>query len=175
MLEELYDRLKNIKEKSPVLLIEKAAILFKENYSKDIFRVENQQELKDVVENFTNNNYGGVLVIEDLSLVYDLSVLLKFLEESNIPIILLALKDCDRLSGTLLSRVKTCIKIPFVSPTSNLLSARESLDLWSIEQNKGEQDRFFAQESPELYYLKLKSTRFKCNTKIVELLSGGNK
>ena len=39
------------------------------------------------------------------------------------------------------------------------------------EQDKSDQDKFYAQESPELYYLRLKSSRYICNTKIVELLS----
>lgn len=171
MLESLFNRLNNISTKSPVLLIEKAALLFKENYSKEIYRVDTQEELKYLVETFTNTPYNGLLVIEDISNVYDMSVLLKFLENIDFPVILLAYSDNSNITNTITSRIKTLIKIPYDSIKSNMISAREGLDLWSMEQNKSDQDKFFAQESPELYYLKLKSRKFKCNTKIVDLLS----
>lgn len=171
MKEEIYKRLSNIREKSPVLLIEKAAVLFREDYSREVYRVDSQEELRDLVERFTNTPYQGLLVIEDISKVYDMSVLLKFLEEASFPIILLAYKDCVTVSETILSRVKTVIKYPYSEVRSNLVCAREGIDLWRAEQDKSDQDRFFAQESPELYYLKLKSSKYVCNTKIVDLLS----
>lgn len=171
MKEEMYRKLKGIQDKSPVLLVEKAALMFKEEYSREIYRVENQEELKDLVESFTNTPYSGLLVIEDISNVWDMSVLLKFLEEATFPIVLLAYRDGDNISNTILSRIKTYIKYPYDTVRSNLTNARDALDIWKIEQDKSNQDRFFAQESPELYYLKLRSSRYKCNTKIVDLLA----
>lgn len=171
MKEEMYRKLSNIKDKSPVLLVEKAALLFREEYSKEVYRVENQEELKELVESFTNTPYSGLLVVEDISNVWDMSVLLKFLEEADFPIILLAYKDGANIGGTILSRIKTYIKYPYDSVKSNLINARDALDMWRVEQDKSNQDRFFAQESPELYYLKLKSSKYKCNTKIVDLLA----
>lgn len=171
MKEEMFKKLKGIADKSPVLLVNKAALIFKEGYSKEIYHVENQDELKELVERFTNTPYSGLLVIDDISRVWDLSVLLKFLEEATFPIVLLAYKDTDTLSTTLLSRIKTYIKYPYDVVSTNLTNAREALDLWKVEQDKSNQDRFYAQESPELYYLRLKSNRFVCNTKIVELLA----
>jgi hypothetical protein len=168
---KLFERLKNIKTKSPALLVEDAAVLFREGYSKEIYRVENQAELKELVETFTNTPYSGMLVIEDLSKIYDMSVLLKFLEETETTVVLLAYKDTSTLTSTIKSRIKTYVKYPYNRSDSNLTNAKNALDLWSVEQDKSDQDRFFAQESPELYYLKLKSSRYKCNTKIVELLS----
>ncbi len=164
-------KLKGIKDKSPVLLVEKAALIFKEGYSKEIYHIESQEELKNLVESFTNTPYSGLLVIEDISCVWDMSVLLKFLEEATFPIILLAFKDTSSLSSTVLSRIKTYIKYPYDKVISNLTNARDALDIWRVEQDKSDQDRFYAQESPELYYLRIKSTRYKCNTKIVELLA----
>lgn len=171
MKEELFNRLSGIKDKSPVLLIEKAALMFKENYSKEIYRIDSQEELKNLVESFSNTPYSGLLVVEDISNVYDMSVLLKFLENIDFPIILLAYSDNNNITNTIISRIKTLIKIPYDSVKSNLVGAREAIDMWNIEQNRMDQDKFFAQESPELYYLKLKSRKFKCNTKIVDLLS----
>ena len=171
MKEEMYRKLKGIQDKSPVLLVEKAALMFKEEYSKEIYRVENQEELKDLVERFTNTPYSGLLVIEDISNVWDMSVLLKFLEEATFPIVLLAYKDGDNIGNTIISRIKTYIKYPYESVKSNLTNARDALDIWKVEQDKSNQDRFFAQESPELYYLKLKTSKYKCNTKIVDLLA----
>ncbi len=171
MKEEMYRKLKGIASKSPVLLVNKAAILFREGYSKEIYHVENQEELKELVERFTNTPYSGVLVIDDISKIWDLSVLLKFLEEATFPIILLAYKDTNTLSTTILSRIKTYIKYPYDVVSTNLTNAKDALDIWRVEQDKSNQDRFYAQESPELYYLRIKSTRFKCNTKIVELLA----
>lgn len=171
MRDQLYTRLKGIKDKSPVLLVEEAAVIYREGYSKEVYRVENQAELKELVERFTNTPYNGTLVIEDLSKIYDMSVLLKFLEETTTTVVLLAYKDTDTLTTTIKSRVKTYVKYPYARSNSNLINARNALDMWKVEQDKSDQDRFFAQESPELYYLKLKSSRYKCNTKIVELLS----
>ena len=171
MKEEMYRKLKGIQDKSPVLLVEKAALMFKEEYSKEIYRVENQEELKDLVERFTNTPYSGLLVIEDISNVWDMSVLLKFLEEATFPIVLLAYKDGDNIGNTIISRIKTYIKYPYESVKSNLTNAKDALDIWKVEQDKSNQDRFFAQESPELYYLKLKTSKYKCNTKIVDLLA----
>lgn len=170
MKKELFNLLKGIRDKSPVLLVEKAALVFRENYHKEVYRVENQKELKELIEVFTNISYTGLLVIEDISRVYDLSVLLKFLEETTTPVVLLAYQDCASLGNTILSRVKTYVKAPYSPINSNLTNAKDALDLWNMEQNKSDQDRFYAQESPELYYLKTKSNRYKCNTKIVELL-----
>ena len=171
MRDQLYTRLNGIKDKSPVLLVEEAAVIYREGYSKEVYRVENQAELKELVERFTNTPYNGTLVIEDLSKIYDMSVLLKFLEETTTTVVLLAYKDTDTLTTTIKSRVKTYVKYPYARSNSNLTNARNALDMWKVEQDKSDQDRFFAQESPELYYLKLKSSRYKCNTKIVELLS----
>lgn len=171
MKEEMFKKLKGIRDKSPVLLVGKAALMFREDYSKEIYRVESQSDLKELVERFTNTPYSGLLVIEDLSKVWDMSVLLKFLEEATFPVILLAYKDNVNISSTILSRIKTYIKYPYDKSNSNLTNARDALDIWKVEQDKSDQDRFYAQESPELYYLRIKSTRYKCNTKIVELLA----
>lgn len=167
----MFKKLKGIRDKSPVLLVGKAALMFREDYSKEIYRVESQSDLKELVERFTNTPYSGLLVIEDLSKVWDMSVLLKFLEEATFPVILLAYKDNVNISNTILSRIKTYIKYPYDKSNSNLTNARDALDIWKVEQDKSDQDRFYAQESPELYYLRIKSTRYKCNTKIVELLA----
>ena len=169
--EELFNKLVNIRDKSPVLLVEEAAVIFRSGYSKEVYTVSEQSELKEVVETFTNNIYNGLLVIEDISKVWDMSVLLKFLENATFPIILLAYKDSINISSTILSRIKTYIKIPYSKVNSNLTSAKDALGLWNMEQDKSDQDKFYAQESPELYYLRLKSSRYICNTKIVELLS----
>ena len=171
MKDELLRRLTNIKAKSPALLLEGAARMFREEYSKEVYTVNNQEELRSLVETFTNIPYEGLLVIEDISKVYDVSVLLKFLEEIETPVILLAYRDGFNINNTLLSRIKTLVKYPYVGANSNLISAREALDLWKVEQSRQDQDRFYANESPELYYLKLKTSKYVCNTKIVELLS----
>lgn len=174
MKEDMLRRLNNIKDKSPVLLVEKAAVFFREEYSKEVYRVDSQEELKELIERFSNTPYSGLIVIEDISKVYNLSSLLKFLEETECSVILLAYRDTTNLCGTILSRIKTYIKYPYETVKSNLLSAREALDLWKVEQSRMDQDRFYALESPELYYLKTKSSKYKCNTKVVELLSRGD-
>ena len=171
MKDELLSRLINIREKSPVLLIELAATLFREEYSKEVYTINNQEELRSLIETFSNTPYDGLLVIEDISKVYDLSVLLKFLEETKTPVILLAYRDGNNINNTILSRIKTLVKFPYGNANSNLISAREGLDLWKVEQTRQDQDRFYASESPELYYLKTRTGKYVCNTKIVELLS----
>ena len=170
MEQEMLERLSNIREKSPALLVDRAAVLFKENYSGEIYSVETQEELKNFVETFSNMEYSGILVVEDISKVYDLSTLLKFLEEIKTPIILLAYKDSANINSVILSRVKTLIKFPYDMSKSKSIPAKDAISLWNQDLD---QDKFYADESPELYYLKAKSSKYVCNTKIVDLLSKG--
>ena len=65
------------------------------------------------------------------------------------------------------------IKYPYDNQKSNFIPARDAISLWSMEQDKSDQDKFYADESPELFYLRLRSNKFVCNTKIVDLLSRG--
>lgn len=110
----IYNAILNIKEKSPVLLVENAMILFKKMYKGHIHKLENTEDIKEFISEYSGIEYDKPLVIEDIALIYRDSILLKLIEEIKIPLILLASRD--NISAPLKSRIKTYIK--FTEPVN---------------------------------------------------------
>ena len=171
MLEDLYKAIKDIKRKSPVLLLDQAAILFKENYSGQVYQMECNDDLEDFVTRFSTIDYDKLVVLDGINNITNTSLLLKFLEKVEFPLILLSIRDSGNLYNTIYSRLKTVIKIPYSEGKCNLTNASDAISMWNGKVDKTDIDRFYATESPELYYLKYKSNTYVCNTKIVDLLS----
>lgn len=88
--EYIYNELKDIKGKTPILLIGGASIIFKQIYKDTIYRIENTEDVKELISNFYNINYDKIL--------------LKLIEEIKLPLILLASED--NISIPLYSRIK---------------------------------------------------------------------
>lgn len=160
----LINAISNIKEVSPVLLIGGAASLFKKlNKTHSIIVVNNTQQVRDFVSEYMGMSYTQPVIISDVGqLQYDAAfILLKLIEESKFPIILLSSRD--RISRILLSRIKTIIKFPIDANTgSNLLSPKEATEMLAstqgssegeVKMSKNEMDKFYAEESPMLYHV----------------------
>lgn len=134
----------------------------------NIFNVENTREL---IQELSGISLEKPLVIDDISLLYRSTVLLKFIEESKLKLILLASKD--NLSNTLLSRIKTIKKYPDESNTSfNLTSIKDAeKHIKSEELNQDDTINYLATTCPELIVLNKKLRYIKNKDKILDIYS----
>ena len=117
----------NIFKTSPVLLIgEECVLTFSKAWEGKIIEID-KDNIKDIVEYYSMLTLSYPLVIRDISTLNNVQVnyLLKLIEESKNPIILLA--SYDNINSILLSRIKTVIKFKN-SITSELKDDIESID-----------------------------------------------
>ncbi len=171
-LDYIYQTLKDIKGKTPVLLVGGAAILFKMIYKGNIYKIYNTEDAKELITNFYGVKYNKPIVIEDISALYRDTILLKLVEEIKLPLILLASED--NVSVPLQSRIKTYIKYPkdldFKCDFIPILDAQEYID----ERNLTglELDNFIASHCPDLaMYYKMMEVR-KNKDKIIQIIGG---
>lgn len=134
----------------------------------NIFNVENSREL---IQELSGISLEKPLVIDDISLLYRSTILLKFIEESKLKLILLASKD--NLSSTLLSRIKTIKKYPDESNISfNLTSIKDAeKHIKSEELNQDDTINYLATACPELIVLNKKLRYIKNKDKILDIYS----
>ncbi len=134
----------------------------------NIFNVENTREL---IQELSGISLEKPLVIDDISLLYRSTILLKFIEESKLKLILLASKD--NLSSTLLSRIKTIKKYPDESNVSfNLTSIKDAeKHIKSEELNQDDTINYLATTCPELIVLNKKLRYIKNKDKILDIYS----
>lgn len=180
-LEYIKSAITPINAKSPILLLEQAAILFRNSYNKEILDLSDDEDLVTLISSYANIDYRGLLVIGGLSLIKNKALLLKFIEEATFPIIVLCNSDSNGLDEILLSRFQTIVKIPNTNGHCNVVSANDGMEMFKEQsrmlEDKSEsgrnrlEEKIFATESPEYYYLKNKSSRYVCNDKIIDLLS----
>lgn len=172
-IEYVYNMMKdNIKEKSPVLLVGGAAIIFKRIYKGNIYRVYNTEDIKEFITNFYNIEYDKPLVVEDLSILHNDSLLLKMIEESKTPLIFLATED--NLSIPLQSRMKTYIKFPIDSDFScsfiKIREAQEYID--NNDMSTEELDKYLAENCPDLAFLYRDTRTKKYKDKLIQIYGG---
>lgn len=167
----IYNSLKNLEYSSPLLLLEDAVLIFKENYHGSIYTINSDEDLQEFIYIYSNSCNSKPVVLDGISNISNQTLLASFLEKIEFPIILLSIKD--NISSILLSRVNTIIKETYNKDKCNLLPANEALEAWNMSIDKSDIEKFYANESPELFYLKTKSEQYVCNTKIVDLLSLG--
>lgn len=134
----------------------------------NIFNVENTREL---IQELSGISLEKPLVIDDISLLYRSTILLKFIEESKLKLILLASKD--NLSSTLLSRIKTIKKYPDEPNVSfNLTSIKDAeKHIKSEELNQDDTINYLATTCPELIVLNKKLRYIKNKDKILDIYS----
>lgn len=134
----------------------------------NIFNVENTREL---IQELSGISLEKPLVIDDISLLYRSTILLKFIEESKLKLILLASKD--NLSSTLLSRIKTIKKYPDESNISfNLTSIKDAeKHIKSEDLNQDDTINYLATTCPELIVLNKKLRYIKNKDKILDIYS----
>lgn len=171
-IEVVYNTMKNIKDKTPILLIGGAAYLFKRIYKGNIYHLENTEDVKEFISNFYGIEYNKPIVVEDLSLFYRDSIILKLIEEIKLPLILLASED--NISIPLQSRIKTRLKFPVDDDCgctfTKILEAQQYID---DEQLSGRSlDKYIAENCPELAFLYEDMKMRKNKDKLIQILGG---
>lgn len=168
----IYDFMKDVKNKTPILLIGGASVIFKRMYKGPIQYIENTNDAKELISNYYSIEYNKPIVIEDISLLYRDSILLKLIEEIKLPLILLASED--NLSITLHSRIKTCMKFPLDNNTNcNFISVKEAQIQINQEELSGrELDKYLAENCPDLAMLYKDIELRKNKDKLIQILGG---
>lgn len=169
-IEHVYEVMKDIKNKTPILLLGSAGIMFKQMYKGPIIRINNTEEAKELITNYSNIEYDKPLVIEDIGLLYRDSILLKLIEEVKIPLILISLKDS--LSVPLYSRMKTILKYPLdMNIECNFIDKKTALQYINQENLEGyELDKYLAENCPELLFDYIRIKKCKNKDKLLQIL-----
>ena len=169
---------KNVPEKSPVLLVGGAVSLFKRMYKGMIYSLYNINDVRTFVSRFSDISFDKTVVVEDIGRLDKQSsfILLKLVEESKFPMVLLSYKD--NISDILMSRIKTYIKFPISDNTScKFLSVSEAQsdlcdELGRITVDDDALVTYCAENCPVFYDLHLKTMRLSNKGKYFELLGG---
>lgn len=172
---DLKNSIENIYNTAPLLIVGEARLLFIKAWKYKINRVSNTKELRELADYYSSIKDTKPLVIDDLSLIQQgsLKLLLKLVEESKIPIILLS--SFDNIDKILLSRIKTYIR--FDEPIkSDFLSLSDFYDVLSNKDFKDSKQSdkltFYRDKCPmylELdYYINTSSNK----NKLLSILSG---
>lgn len=140
-------------------------------YTGNIINIFNVENIRELIQELSGISLEKPLVIDDISLLYRSTILLKFIEESKLKLILLASKD--NLSSTLLSRIKTIKKYPDESNVSfNLISIKDAeKHIKSEELNQDDTINYLATTCPELIVLNKKLRYIKNKDKILDIYS----
>ena len=170
-VEYIYNVMKDVTNKTPVLLIGGATFIFKQLYKGNIYQLYNTEDVKDFISMFYNVDYNKPIVIEDISYLYRDTILLKLIEESKIPLILLASED--NCSIQLRSRIKTYIKFPMnLNQECNFISVQEAQQYIDEHQLTGaELDKYIAENCPQLAFIYKDIERRKYKDKLVQILA----
>lgn len=150
---------KFIKELSefPLVCVGDAVSDWKKYYKGPIVQVKDEKELKEQIAYYSGlTDIGRLLVIEDISFVSNANaILLKFIEESKLPIVLLS--RYDKIDSVLLSRIKRIEKYYRDKTDSRLLSCKKGQEMMEsvLSQDSHYYDivRYQGKFSPKLYYL----------------------
>lgn len=166
---------------TPCLMIGNYVTIFKRIFTGTIERAYSVKDVRNIVE-----EYEGVirvnsefLVIEGIGTLSSIgqNSLLKFVEESSLPIILLSYSD--KVLRTIRSRMKFVVKswtpvksLDFVSPTECIRALQEKK---SKNPNlKGAAEiQFLADNSPELYrfYLEAGNPYDRNNSRVIDIIT----
>lgn len=160
----------------PALIIGGAVVDFKKNYSGPIARATTPDELRDLVSYYTSmTDIGRILVVEDISFLSNPSLeglLLKFVEESKIPLVLLS--TYDKVSPILLSRCKEVIKYYQEKTYSEFLSVSQGSqrisEVLSPDSHYYDRVRYYSKLSPKLYFLDKNVTSNRVKQKLLQFL-----
>lgn len=173
MKQKLIQSVNNIKNTSPLLLVGEAYYLFRKNYKGKVLTI-NSQNIREIVAYYSTVELDYILVLEDISNLSSLecNYLLKLVEDSKYPIILLA--SYDNINNILLSRIKTFIKFSnqitseFLPPNKGLEVIEDKL---SSDSAFIDRVRYEAKYSPRLYYLEQLIGNSRNKSKYLDILS----
>ncbi len=153
---QLKNALTDLKANSPLLIMASAVEDFLKVYKGPIKEVRDSEDVRELVSYYLSiSSIGYPLVISDLSYLTSnaTNLLLKKVEETNFPIVLLA--KYDNVSPMLLSRMKTVVKYYNHQISSELLGVKEGLrTLDGLGQEIDYFDRLneIVRKSPKIYY-----------------------
>ena len=159
----------SIKDKTPILLIARAAKIFHNIYTGRIYDVHSEEDM-DIINNMSISKLTKPVVISDLSSLYDDEDMLKLIEESKLQFILLAYKD--NLSDVLVSRCKSILKIPDIDINECKYTSKKSA-LSSLEKinNPYEVNLFLAENCPSLMRDMIDTQYIKYKERVVNILA----
>jgi len=170
-LEYMYENLKSIKNKTPLLIIGKGVPLFKKMYKGNIYNLTSLEDVREFISEFSEVELDFPIVIEDVSNLYRDSSLLKLIEESKFPLVMLASKD--NLSDALMSRTKYILKIPETNDSIELVSiSQASADLKDKDWSQEEVNKYLADNCPQLLVLNDRIKKMKNKDKIIQIFAG---
>ena len=160
MIEELRHRIGNLANNSPTLLLGEAASIFKKNYTKEVIKLNTEEDCVNFVDNGNN-----------MFLVFDISFFLReapfislFFRSLKTPSIILSSDNMVDVSAYIYFKNIVKYSTPAKSNLSDSVTAQK---IWKEEPDKSNIQKFYATESPELYYFKKKYSMGK----YVDLLS----
>lgn len=178
---DLINLILNNKEMCPCVLIGKYVNEFKKIYRGKIFSAHTLEEVRYIV-----NNYTGISDLEDRYFVIDgisflsnngQNALLKFIEESKFPIVILSYYD--KISSIVLSRIKFIFKRPLKEVT-NLKFVKVKDMLAMIDEKKKsdpdlseiEEVKLYAENCPNAFVLKYSAGDYDFSSqKILRMIS----
>ena len=171
-IDHIFETMKDVKGKTPILLLGSAGMMFKRMYKGPIIRINNTEEAKELITNYSNVEYDKPLVVEDIGTLYKDSILLKLIEEIKIPLILISIKDS--LSIPLYSRMKTIIKYPLDMDTCcSFIDKKVAVQYINQENLEGYAlDKYLAENCPELLFDLTKMKKCKNKDKLLQIIGG---
>lgn len=145
----------------PCLLLGRSSIDFKKAYQGRIFTVTSLEAVRDIVERYTgiSDLEGRYCVLDGICFLSEVgqNSLLKFIEESRFPIVLLSYYD--KVSPIIMSRVKFVFKSP-THEIKNLKFMKYKDALTALEDKQGKEElsnqdklRFYIDNCPVAYYM----------------------
>lgn len=159
---------------APALLMASAALDFKRLYEHPIRTVRTTEEVRDLVAYYISlRSLEHCLVIEDLSFLQEQAsfLLLKLVEESEFPVVLLS--TFDKVSPIILSRIKTFVKYSKEKTTSDFLDVEVGisrlLDL-SPDSHYFDRVKNMARNCPKLYFYEASFGKVRNREKIIRIL-----
>ena len=135
---------------------------------------DNTEDVRDFVSEYTGISIPKPVVISDIGYLKSTAafLLLKYVEESKSPIILLSTND--NVSSILLSRVKRVLKFPVNENTNNtLMSVKDAFNILYGDEGKPiDKVEFLAENCPLLYKLEHDIPYSKYRNSVIEILGG---
>lgn len=175
-LKDLKFSIENIYDTSPVLIVGEARLTFLRAWQYKVNRVTNTKELREVTNYYATVKDSKPIVIDDLSLLQEssLKLLLKLVEESKTPVILLS--SYDNLDSILLSRIRTFIRFK-EDIKSDFLSLSEFYDILVEKDFKdskaSDKLKFYVSKCPKYLQLDYELATSSNKNKILSILTGG--
>lgn len=173
--EDLGKLMMDVETYSPVLLMRDAVKDFIKNYEGKIERVRNVDDVRELISYYVGiPDLGRTLVIEGISFLNQRAsfMLLKLVEESKLPIVLLS--RFDNVSEIILSRIRTTLKYNNQKVNSEFLEINDGRDV--VRDKVSEDSHYYdvlknySKYSPIMYYIEENMKVRRGKDKIMDIL-----